>query len=655
MTAAPGPASLPTSDLPPPAWWSSPWFLALLGWSIIICFFALPAPVGMEITDCWVAQTAREMSAATSLRDYLVPHFAGEVRLQKSPGAYWAVLLISTLRGAPVDEFAVRVPNAIAAVLLIVTTYWLTRRIAGGRSAIFAGFAMSASVFTLNGSHSGSSDLGMTALNTLGLALWFVGCEYETGRRQRLLWLLGYFFAGCAMLYKMPMPLVCIGLPALGYLLIRRKWRLLLDPMHLVGLLLFVLPWLPWIIGVLLVEPTAWDKWLVEFWQKPFKGVQTAEEHRRWIWYLYYLACPFWFALPFSLSIPLAIARGWRTARSDPSPSTRAGIQFALIWILSLLVFFSIPESKEWRYFLPAMPAVFILLGCELAAFFDSDQAQNTRRAAIGARSAIIALPLVFIAGGFAINRWFKEVGRYDALNYGELMTAYIVAAVILSCGFILAALLYARRREGLAFAAMVATMYAAWFWIWPSVMPYFQRPRALEDFAAQLRNDLPADLRSRLRMVSTHDARITWYSDIRFPRVVDQLELLKRMGGSRHDADREKRIIGEEMIRQLESRELALFVASRFDYLYFLTRAPAELEKAGRKLPPVHIWLQTRIGAKSRQYILFSNQPPPWPEQPLTPPSETFDVSAFSPPATAPSPSPQSKPASNPSTDGDN
>jgi len=42
--------------------------------------------------------------------------------------------------------------------------------------------------------------------------------------------------------------------------------------------------------------------------------------------------------------------------------------------------------------------------------------------------------------------------------------------------------------------------------------------------------------------------------------------------------------------------------------------------------MPPVHLWLQTRVGSKDRQFVLFANRPPPWPEPALSPPSERLE-----------------------------
>lgn len=79
-------------------------------------------------------------------------------------------------------------------------------------------------------------------------------------------------------------------------------------------------------------------------------------------------------------------------------------------------------------------------------------------------------------------------------------------------------------------------------------------------------------------------------------------------------------------MVSQLADDELVLLVASRPDYVNFLIEAPPRLTERGHSMPPVHLWLQTTVGTKTRQFVLFSNRPPPWSETALTPPSERLE-----------------------------
>ncbi len=623
------------------------WLIALLGWTTLLVFYDLDGGARFEPTDCWVAQTAREMygDAREDLNSLIVPRFSGELRMQKSPGPYWAVMLTAWLRGqADIDEAATRIPNGCAALLIVLVVFWLTRRIAGDRAAVFAGFACSASVLILYWSHRGASDLGLAAFTTLSLAAVWVAAESEPpGRKQTLLWLVGYFAAGLGMLYKMPMPLPLVGVPVFLYVLLRNRWRVLARPIHLVGILVFLLPWLPWAIAVVLVEPNALAKWKVEFWDRFTGALPNVEGQQAWYFHFVYLLPPLLYCMPFSFSLPQAVVRAFRR---QPGIN-RDGMLFMVLWVVGLLVFFTASAGKEVRYFLPALPPLFVLLGVELAAMFDPERRANPARDRLAALAVWVLMPLGFAGGGLALYKyWYACRGALEGFTWAEVWPPYAIAAAILCIGAGLATWLYVRRRENASFGALVATMWVLWLWIWPQAMPVFVSQRPFINFAQQLQAKIEPQLVPNLRQVGSQDARIIWYSDYRFPRIINQLELLEMQGG-RRSLEHEVLLVGEEMVRQLSGDELVLLVASRPYYIDFLISAPPLLAEEGRSMPPVHLWLQSEVGVKTQQFTLFGNRPPPWPEPVLSPPSERLDESrtaetpAMKPPTSAPAAQP--------------
>lgn len=643
------------------------WLVALIGWTTLIGFYRLDGGARFEPIDCWVAQTAREMAERG---EWLVPRFSGETRMQKSPGPYWAVMLTARLRGqTDIDEVAARLPNALAAVILVVTIFWLTRRVAGDRAAVFAGFAAASSVLVMWWSHRGASDLGLTTLTTVSLGALWIGSEAEPpGPRRHALWLLGYFAAGLGMLYKMPMPLAIVGLPAFLYVLLWNRWRQLWNRWHLVGLALFLLPWLPWAVAVCLVEHAAWVKWKVEFLDRFTGTLPNVEGQGGWKNLAFYLPVPLLYCLPFTLSLPQAIVRAFKPnehsgvqavggegeppgkPRLSESPAlpgcttldpqsgpgvNLAGTRFMIVWFASLLVFFTASTGKEWRYFLPGLPPLFVLLGIELARFFDPQRPARPRRDWLGTLAVWVLLPGALLGGGWpALRWWWTKRGQFELEGlyaWEDVLVAYLVTATLLAVGCGLAAWLYRRRHEHAAFGGLVGTMWAVWLYAWPNLTPLVMSQRPFVDFAEQLARKVPAEARPAIRMAGSQDSRIVWCSNIRYPRVIDQLGLLAeqqerfRRGEQPHrrDLDYEMRRYGETMIDLMAGDDLCLFVIPFDGYVKFLLDAPPELARAGRPLPPLHLWLQTRYGTYDRHYILFGNRPPPFREPELRVPDK--------------------------------
>lgn len=599
---------------------ATPWLIALMGWSLLVCMHDLSGGSVFEGTDCWVAQTAREMQQRG---EWIMPYFSGEERLQKSPGPYWAVMLVSYIRGVPVDEVAARIPNSLAAVGLIGIVFWLTRRIAGGRAAVFAGFATASSAMILYWTGRGAADLGMTFFSTLALAALWVGLADEPpGRKRNTYIVLAYVSAGLCMLYKMPMPLVTVGIPAICSLVVQNRWKTLKNPWHLVGIVLFLLPWLPWIYAVVTWRmdgdwAIAWAKWRVEYIDRMTGELPNVEANKQWFFYFFYIGLAFVYVLPYTLSLPAAFTRAFRR---DPTVKDD-GRRFMAIWFLSLLAFFTISTGKEARYFLPAMPPLFVLLGIELSWFFSQERAANRKGAWLLAGVFAVGIPIGAVFGAIKFSQQY--VGPHATFDWVDLRLPYIVLCCIAGLGLTFAAICFARDRRNLSFGVLVATIWIGWFWSWSNFMPVFRAQRGDISFSRQLRAlvDEHPDYEKHMYQVAQQNPTITWHSDVRYPRVIDQLEMLEKEKYHR-DYDTEVRLVATEMLNKLRGDKLALFVATREHYLLFQYKAPELADELGFPMPKTYIWIQSKKGPKRHQTILFGNQPPPFPEPELDPPS---------------------------------
>jgi 4-amino-4-deoxy-L-arabinose transferase-like glycosyltransferase len=661
--------------LPLSGWW---WLLVLLGATFCLAFYDLDGGAGFEPIDCWVAQTAREMDARDQ---WLVPVFSGETRLQKSPGPYWGVMLVSDWLDRPIDEVTARIPNGFAALLLVATIFWLTRAVAGDRAAIFAGFAAASSTLVLHWSHRAASDLGLTALCAFALAALWVAYARRSGgvSRMTLVWL-AYLAAGLGMLWKMPMPIAIIGVPV--YLYCWKHWLQRRQPgrwwgvmivaglasgalvylltagtlgvglelpagsaaklgvvgalaafgivivvrflvtascerrelvTHLVGVLLFLAPWLPWAYQVVQVEETALAKWKVEYIDR-FTGDLPNVEQQEGVEFLFmYLAVPLIFCLPYSLSLPGAVVRGLK----PPRDVSRDGTWAMLLWFVGLLLFFTASTGKEWRYFLPGLPPLFVLLGIELAWLFDPRRPGNQRLEQIAGAIIAVGVPLGFGVAIWALGTWwYPLVGAPSGFDLGAVLLPAVVLGLIFSAGAVASVLLFVRGARHAAFGALVLTMWGAWLWLWPNLMPYMVSQVAFKDIAQQMQQRLTPEMRADLYQLGAQDPRIMWYGDVQFPRLIDQLDLLALQDGQR-DKRREVMIYAREILARFRSPERTLLVGTIRDYVAYL-RVRDVARRKEIEVPTSYRWLVPQRGRLDRYTVVFSNQPPPWPEPEL-------------------------------------
>ncbi|MGE3181864.1 MAG: hypothetical protein AB7N71_09550, partial [Phycisphaerae bacterium] len=172
-------------------------------------------------------------------------------------------------------------------------------------------------------------------------------------------------------------------------------------------------------------------------------------------------------------------------------------------------------------------------------------------------------------------------------------------------------------RRGHYAFGTMVITMWVMWLWTWPTVFPILVSQAGFRDFAAQLQQALPRDeaeklaAQRRLVQVAHQDPRIIWYSDYRFPRIVDEFEILKEQEGVR-DKAYEWRRVGEEILELLRSDKPAYIVIGIQEYVQFIAVAEALAREYALELPEIHLWIKPNYGRPDRNALMISNVPRP-------------------------------------------
>lgn len=302
---------------------------------------------------------------------------------EKPPLLYWANAASMSLFGE--NEFAVRLPSAIAGLLSVLLVYAAGRRLYDRRTALLAGFILGSSTGFFMQSRIILTDMLLTL--TLSTALFaFISAARTEGRDKKLLYCLFFIFCALAVLTKGLIGIVLPGGIILIYLLCSREWKLLRDIPWLTGTILFFTVSAPWFISVSLKNPEFPHFFFIrEHFQR-----YTSTIHRR--------GQPFWFFLPillltmtpWSFFLPRSFASAWQDRFNSRGISL-----YLLIWPILIIAFFSISNSKLIPYILPAFPPLALLVGHHFSSVWHS------RRSGISL--PLLALAVIFIAGGLII------------------------------------------------------------------------------------------------------------------------------------------------------------------------------------------------------------------------------------------------------------
>lgn len=306
-----------------------------------------------RIQEVRVAETAREMLANG---DWGVPRYNGELRLQKPPLPYW--LTAASFAATGIDAVAVRLPAAIAGILLALLTWLRVRRETNDAVACNSVLVLMTTFVGLRYFRSGEAD----ALLLLFIcAASFFGFSLLRAEGSAYLRLLFGASLGLGFLCKGP---AALAIPLASLLLWswqrRRRGQFvaplsrLFDPGGLLALAVTGFGWYAW---VLLAHPDAATAFFARQIDETFIG---GNHPRPPYWYLLHW---FEFLAPWSLlTVPAAIMH-WRQRKTLPDL-----IVFAWQWLAVSLVLLSLTVNKQTQYALLLLPPVAIVCGHYLAA-----------------------------------------------------------------------------------------------------------------------------------------------------------------------------------------------------------------------------------------------------------------------------------------------
>ncbi|MEH1831587.1 MAG: glycosyltransferase family 39 protein [Nostoc sp.] len=377
-------------------------------WLMVIGWVAFGWNLGntglVDETEPLFAEASRQMLVTG---DWITPFFNGDTRFDKPALTYWCQAIAYAIIG--VNEWAVRLPSAIAALGLIClafyTVHWylakqdeleqVSRPTRRYLTSFIAAALMALNPETIIWARTGVSDMLLTACMASALLCFFLGYAGKEGSRELLAggaggvreqgsrgaelitnaqssmphalflnkWYLGFYvlIAG-AILTKGPVGIVLPGLIVAAFLLYVGNLREVLREMRLlVGILIIIGLSVPWY--ALVIWRNGWN------YINSFFGYHNLERFTEVVnghsapWYFYFLVVLVGFA-PYSVYLPVSIVRlkFWQRSHWRSLERFQQFGLFAWFWFASIFGFFTIAVTKLPSYVLPLMPAAAILV-----------------------------------------------------------------------------------------------------------------------------------------------------------------------------------------------------------------------------------------------------------------------------------------------------
>lgn len=326
----------------PPSITSLRWLLLL---AIALGFFLnIHAVPLFDLDEGAFSEATREMFLRG---DFISPYLNGVPRFDKPAFIHWLQAASVSILGW--NEFALRVPSALAATAWVLVVYGFGRHLGDERSGLIAAITMATSLEIPVIAKAATADAVLNLFLTGTLLTAFL---FYKGRRHRDLYLC-YLFMGLGFLTKGPVAVAIPGAVTFLFYLSRGEWRAWLRAaLNPFGIAIFLAVGLPWYVLQYLKEG---DAFIAGFFFKHNVGrfQEAMEGHSGSIFY--YLPVILVGVVPYTAVLIKTLWQGKVLWRDELS-------RYLIIWFALVLVLFSFSSTKLPHYVVYGYAALYLLM-----------------------------------------------------------------------------------------------------------------------------------------------------------------------------------------------------------------------------------------------------------------------------------------------------
>jgi 4-amino-4-deoxy-L-arabinose transferase-like glycosyltransferase len=284
--------------------------------------------------------------------NWLTLTYEGTPYYDKPAPYFWLVAL--GLKFFGLNEFAVRLPSALAATLSVLAIYLWGVLSKDPERALWGAMILATSVQFIGLGRGGRMDMPLAFFTTAAL-IYFLWWKERDDRREWI-WPF-YLLLALASLVKGPVGVVLPMLVVAVFVLAKRNW-LLVRQMRLVrGAALFLLVVGPWYLLAFIEDPEYIQTFLLKHNLMRYftngRGVNHAEP------IYYFLPILMGGFLPWTLFLPPLV----QSMRQRLKEGVGEENLFLVLWVATVFCFFSLSRNKLGGYILPLFPPLALLMG----------------------------------------------------------------------------------------------------------------------------------------------------------------------------------------------------------------------------------------------------------------------------------------------------
>lgn len=368
-------------------------FFALMGTLLLMAWprpLALPDEGRYAEIGRWMLQSG----------DYLAPRLNGLPFFHKPPLLHWLQSCMFAILGS--SPWAARLVPALHAGLMLLGVYLSVRHTEGETRARQAMLILGSSLGFLIGGQYLNHDILVAAW--ISTAIWCMGAAFIQGHKpDTRLALLGFVACALGVLSKGLIGIVLPAMVILVWLIFTGQTRKIMALPWIRGLALFCAVTLPWFLLAQNKYPELFNYLIIG---QHFARYTGQNFNNQWPFWFYLVVLP---ALLFPWSLLLGVWLQSSTFRTlfqqDRKAPDTQWASLLWIWLGTVLLFFSIPNSKIVGYIFVVLPPAACLLGRTLDAWGANKKIKSRTFGAMLVTSLVLALTANWSAGQYVLAK----------------------------------------------------------------------------------------------------------------------------------------------------------------------------------------------------------------------------------------------------------
>ena len=417
-------------------------------------FLRLGTPPLFDWDEGAFSEATREMLASG---DWISITLNGSPRYDKPVLIHWLQAASVSLLGS--NEFAFRLPSALAASAWVMVVYGFGRTFFNHRVGWFAAWMAIASLPVCLIGRAATADAW---LNLLLTASMYTALRFHRDEQMRWLYIT-FAFSALGFLTKGPIAvLVPVAVTLIHCILLRRTGVWLRGVFSPLGILIFAVIAGPWYVLRTVEEGRAFiDGFFVLHNVSRFQGPMQGHAGSLF----YYVPIVLMAVFPFT-AIAIRVFIRFRVYWKDQTS------RFLLLWFLFVVLFFSLSGTKLPHYVLYGLPALFLLMARDLESF---ESYRWVFAPAVVIFGLLFFLPEFLGVATSKINNPLQEALWVGAdLSFAVSYRVWFVFVVVLCLSMTFRFWLPAR---SVALAIGLVLPFTVGFWIVPKVGAIQQQP----------------------------------------------------------------------------------------------------------------------------------------------------------------------------------